>query len=322
MTSNTQPAFAAAARRSPSFALVVLATSMAFVVGQLDVTIVNVALPAMGREPRRRRRGPAVGGRRLRRRVRGLHAVGRRARRPLRRAARVPVGHGDLRAGLDRLRAGARHPARSTPRACCRASARPSCCPTRSRLLNHALAHEPARRARAIGYWTAAGAISIALGPVLGGVLVASVGWRAIFWVNVPLCAARRLAVDAPARDARPAAPARRWTSPGQVLATLALAALIATLIESRALGLARPAHLAGRGRDARARRRAAAGRAARRRAGDRRRPVRAARLPRRRVLRHGGQRHLLRRDLRHRAVPADARATSRRCRPASRSCR
>ena len=104
-------------------------------------------------------------------------------------------------------------------------------------LLNHALAHEPAQRARAIGYWTAAGAISIALGPVLGGLLVAGVGWRAIFWVNVPLCLARRLAVDAAARD-----PHRRRRPPldvaGQVLATLALSALIATLIEARALGL------------------------------------------------------------------------------------
>ena len=35
------------ATQAPSFALVVLATCMAFVVGQLDVTIVNVALPAM-----------------------------------------------------------------------------------------------------------------------------------------------------------------------------------------------------------------------------------------------------------------------------------
>src|SRR5471032_3473188 len=41
MTKDISPA------RAPSFALVVLATSMAFVVGQLDVTIVNVALPAM-----------------------------------------------------------------------------------------------------------------------------------------------------------------------------------------------------------------------------------------------------------------------------------
>src|SRR6185312_13974687 len=50
MTSDASSVDAARARPSPSFALVVLATSMAFVVGQLDVTIVNVALPAMGRD--------------------------------------------------------------------------------------------------------------------------------------------------------------------------------------------------------------------------------------------------------------------------------
>jgi MFS transporter, DHA2 family, methylenomycin A resistance protein len=104
-------------------------------------------------------------------------------------------------------------------------------------LLNHALAHEPAKRARAIGYWTAAGAISIALGPVLGGLLVATVGWRAIFWVNLPLCLlggwlSTRLR-ETPTGGARPPLDVA-----GQVLATLALSALIATLIEARALGL------------------------------------------------------------------------------------
>ena len=108
-------------------------------------------------------------------------------------------------------------------------------------LLNHAFAHEPARRTRAIGYWTAAGSISIALGPVLGGLLVASVGWRAIFWVNVPLCLVGAwLAThlrDTPTGGTRPPLDVA-----GQVLATLALAALIATLIEfQRALGLHDP---------------------------------------------------------------------------------
>jgi MFS transporter, DHA2 family, methylenomycin A resistance protein len=107
-------------------------------------------------------------------------------------------------------------------------------------LLNHALAHDAAARARGIGYWTAAGAISIALGPVLGGLLVAGTGWPAIFWVNVPLCAlglwlVRRLDETPTGRDRPPLDVA------GQLLATLLLAGLIATLIESRARGLADP---------------------------------------------------------------------------------
>ncbi|MBF3542603.1 MFS transporter, partial [Burkholderia pseudomallei] len=57
-------------------------------------------------------------------------------------------------------------------------------------LLNHACAHDPRLRARAVGWWTASGAISIAAGPVIGGVLIAQFGWRSIFFVNLPLCAA------------------------------------------------------------------------------------------------------------------------------------
>jgi EmrB/QacA subfamily drug resistance transporter len=46
-----------------------------------------------------------------------------------------------------------------------------------------------AARGRAIGTWAAAGAIAGALGPLLGGWLVEAVGWRAIFLINLPLCA-------------------------------------------------------------------------------------------------------------------------------------
>jgi EmrB/QacA subfamily drug resistance transporter len=46
---------------------------------------------------------------------------------------------------------------------------------------------EPRERAQAIGVWGAVVGISMALGPVIGGVLVTSVGWRSIFWINVPI---------------------------------------------------------------------------------------------------------------------------------------
>ncbi len=45
----------------------------------------------------------------------------------------------------------------------------------------------PAERARAIGIWGGVVGISMALGPLVGGALVASVGWRGIFWVNIPV---------------------------------------------------------------------------------------------------------------------------------------
>ncbi len=48
---------------------------------------------------------------------------------------------------------------------------------------------DPRSRAHAIGVWGAMGAIGVALGPVLGGVLVAVATWRLIFVINVPVCA-------------------------------------------------------------------------------------------------------------------------------------
>src|SRR5580692_5183692 len=45
----------------------------------------------------------------------------------------------------------------------------------------------PRERAQAIGVWAAVVGVSMALGPVVGGALVSSVGWRSIFWINIPI---------------------------------------------------------------------------------------------------------------------------------------
>jgi EmrB/QacA subfamily drug resistance transporter len=45
-------------------------------------------------------------------------------------------------------------------------------------------------RGRAIGTWAAVGALAMALGPVLGGWLVDTIGWRSIFFVNLPIALA------------------------------------------------------------------------------------------------------------------------------------
>ncbi|WP_420211169.1 MFS transporter [Burkholderia aenigmatica] len=115
-------------------------------------------------------------------------------------------------------------------------------------LLNDACRHDPLLRARAVGGWTAAGSISIAAGPVVGGLLIAAWGWRGIFLVNLPLCAAGLAAALAwvPARrvGATPAAPSRSVRAldlRGQFIAIAMLTALTGAVIEWRPLGFAHP---------------------------------------------------------------------------------
>ena len=96
---------------------------------------------------------------------------------------------------------------------------------------------EPDARSRAIGLWGGAGGIAAAVGPVLGGVLVSWIGWRAVFWVNIPIIAvACRLALRSlPA----PAAQHGRAIDPlGQLLSVLGLAALTYGMIAGGESGL------------------------------------------------------------------------------------
>ncbi len=46
---------------------------------------------------------------------------------------------------------------------------------------------EPRDRARAVGVWGAVAGISLAIGPVLGGALTETIGWRSVFWINLPI---------------------------------------------------------------------------------------------------------------------------------------
>ncbi|WP_338697520.1 MFS transporter [Streptomyces sp. Q6] len=85
------------------------------------------------------------------------------------------------------------------------------------------------RRARAIALWTVGGSVAMAAGPVLGGVLTETVGWRAVFFVNLPLGAVILVLLTRVAPSTRRPAP---LDVPGQVSAVLALAGLAFAVIE------------------------------------------------------------------------------------------
>jgi EmrB/QacA subfamily drug resistance transporter len=78
-------------------------------------------------------------------------------------------------------------------------------------------------RGRAIGIWAAAGAVMGALGPVLGGWLIDTVGWRAIFLINLPVAAGAISLAIAFVPEVRRAEGAPELDLIGGVLATAAL---------------------------------------------------------------------------------------------------
>ena len=93
-----------------------------------------------------------------------------------------------------------------------------------------------AERARAIGLWGGTFGVSLALGPVVGGALIASVGWRGIFWVNIPVGVAA-IALTALFVPESRAPRARRLDPVGQFLVIVTLASLIYAIIEGPSSG-------------------------------------------------------------------------------------
>lgn len=99
---------------------------------------------------------------------------------------------------------------------------------------------DPAERARAIGVWGAVAGVSMAAGPLIGGVLVDSVGWRSIFWVNLPVGLAALALTLRHVPESR-AARARRPDPVGQLLVMALLGSLTYGIIEVPAAGWSSP---------------------------------------------------------------------------------
>ena len=102
-------------------------------------------------------------------------------------------------------------------------------------LLNHAYPDEK-RRGRAVGIWAAGASLALTAGPLVGGALIALIGWRSIFLVNLPIGLAGlwlswKYATETSANRQR------QVDLPGQVTAIAALGCLAGAIIEGGALG-------------------------------------------------------------------------------------
>jgi EmrB/QacA subfamily drug resistance transporter len=95
---------------------------------------------------------------------------------------------------------------------------------------------KPAERARAIGVWGGVFGLSMAMGPVVGGALVDSVGWRGVFWVNIPVGIAAIVFTALFVPESK-AARARRPDPIGQVLIIAMLGSLTYGIIEGPSYG-------------------------------------------------------------------------------------
>ena len=95
---------------------------------------------------------------------------------------------------------------------------------------------DPRERARAIGVWGGTVGFSMALGPVVGGLLVGSVGWQSIFWINIPVGIAALVLAGRFVPESR-AAKARRVDPVGQVLVIVMLASITYAIIEAPSAG-------------------------------------------------------------------------------------
>jgi EmrB/QacA subfamily drug resistance transporter len=95
---------------------------------------------------------------------------------------------------------------------------------------------DPKERARAIGVWGAVFGVSMAAGPLLGGLLVDHVGWRSIFWVNVPIALAAIALTARFVPESRAQTP-RRFDLVGQALVIASLIALTSAVIDGRRVG-------------------------------------------------------------------------------------
>jgi len=95
---------------------------------------------------------------------------------------------------------------------------------------------DPRERAKAIATWTAASGAGIALGPIVGGLLMRSFSWSSVFWINVPLLAVAFLGTLHLVPDSRDPN-ATRLDPVGAVLSTATIGSLVYAVIDAPEAG-------------------------------------------------------------------------------------
>jgi EmrB/QacA subfamily drug resistance transporter len=95
---------------------------------------------------------------------------------------------------------------------------------------------DPKERARALGIWGSVFGVSMAAGPLLGGALVDSIGWRSIFWVNIPVGVVAFALTARFVPESRAERP-RRFDFVAQALIIAGLFALTSAVIDGRRVG-------------------------------------------------------------------------------------
>jgi EmrB/QacA subfamily drug resistance transporter len=97
-----------------------------------------------------------------------------------------------------------------------------------------------AERARAIGIWGGVVGLSQALGPLIGGGLTGAIGWRAIFWINIPIGLTALILTALVVPESRSPRP-RRIDPVGQLLVIVVLGSLTYGIIEGPVAGWLSP---------------------------------------------------------------------------------
>lgn len=98
---------------------------------------------------------------------------------------------------------------------------------------------DPEARAKGVAWWAAGGGAAVSSGPVVGGVLTSLLGWRSIFFINIPIGVIGVLGL----MRVTPSAPRRaRLDLIGQALAVIALGGLTFGVIEGGHHGFGQPA--------------------------------------------------------------------------------